>query len=152
MSYQIIDPWTTSDWSGVWNQMLIKRFAMGDTLGQAYELGIRACGPEPIVGQWWWDTTENVELFGDPSLRVFVPGTNYSSNNHWEKEETTPLAYDAAASINGHMPFGVTNYPKEKKPLTLWQQYLWLVLVVLIVIVIVVAITVYLLQKGKNKI
>jgi hypothetical protein len=151
MSYQIIDPWTTTDWAGVWNQMLIKRFAMGDTIGQAYELGMRACGPEFLVGQWWWDKWENVELFGDPSLRVFVPGTNYSSNNNWEKQETTPLFYNAQVSIDGHMPFGVTNYPKEKTSTTFWQQYLWLIvafLVALLVIVIVVALAVY---RSKTK-
>jgi hypothetical protein len=148
MSYQIIDPWTTTDWAGVWTQMLIKRFAMGDTIGQAYELGMRACGPEFLVGQWWWDKWENVELFGDPSLRVFVPGTHYSSNNHWEKEETTPLDYDAAASINGHMPFGVTSYPKEKAPLTFWQQNLWLI-GALLVIVIFVTLAVYRLKRKK---
>jgi hypothetical protein len=148
MVYQIIDPWTTTDWAGVWNQMLIKRFAMGDTVGQAYELGMRACGPEFLVGQSWWDKWENVELFGDPSLRVFVPGTEYSDNNHWEQKDTMPLRYDAEASVDGHMPFGVTSYPNAKEPMTFWQQYLWII-VILIVIAILVIATIALSRKKK---
>jgi len=148
MSYEIIDPWSTSDWSSLWNQMLIKLFAEGYTVGQAYELGMRACGPEPIVGQWWWDKLENVELFGDPSLRVFVPGTDYSNANHWEQADTAPLRYDAEASVDGHMPFGVTSYPNEKAPLTLWQQYMWLI-VALLAIVILVIVAVAMSRKKK---
>ena len=140
MSYQIIDPWTTTDWAGVWTQMLLKRFAMGDTVGQAYELGMRACGPEFLVGQWWWDKWENVELFGDPSLRVFVPGTDYSDANHWEQKDTMPLRYDAETSIAGHMPYGATNYPNEREPMTLLQQYIWLIALILVVILAITAI------------
>lgn len=150
MSYQIIDPWTTTDWAGVWNQMLIKRFAMGDTVGQAYELGMRACGPEFLVGQWWWDKWENVELFGDPSLRVYVPSTDYSSNNHWAKEDTTPLMYSADTVINGHMPFGVTSFPMEKKPVVLWQQYIWFIAGVIIVALLIVLI-ICIVYRRKRK-
>jgi len=121
---------------------------MGDTLGQAYELGMRACGPEFLTGQWWWDKWENVELFGDPSLRVFVPGTDYSDNNHWEKEDTMPLRYDAEASVDGHMPFGATSYPNEKKPVTFWQQYLWIIVALLVIAILVIA-AVALAKKKK---
>jgi len=148
MSYQIIDPWTTSDWAGILTQILMKRFAMGDTIGQAYEQAMKSIGPEPIVGQFWWDTTENVELFGDPSLRVYVPGTDYSDANHWTKEDTMPLRYDATVSVDGHMPFGVTSYPNEKAPLTLWQQYMWLI-VALLAIVILVIVAVAMSRKKK---
>ena len=136
MSYQIIDPWVTTDWAGVWNQMLIKRFAMGDTIGQAYELGMRACGPEFLVGQWWWDKWENVELFGDPNLRVFVPGTDYSDNNNWEREDTMPLRYDAELSVDGHMPFGATSYPNEREPMTLLLEYTWVIIALIVILVI----------------
>jgi len=148
MTYEIIDPWSTSDYSSVWMQSLIKRFAMGDTVGQAYELGLRACGPEFLVGQWWWDEWENVEYFGDPDLRVFVPGTDYSNANHWEQEDTMPLRYDAEASVDGHMPFGVTSYPNAKEPMTFWQQYIWLIALILIVILAMVAIA---LGRKKKK-
>ena len=150
MSYQIIDPWTTTDWGGVWTQMLVKRFAMGDTIGQAYELGMRACGPEFIVGQWWWDKWENVELFGDPNLRVFVPGTEYSDANYWEKEDTESLRYDAEFSIDGHMPFGVTSYPNETEPTTFWQQNFWLILII-IAIAILAVFAVFLGRKRNKK-
>jgi len=135
MSYQIIDPWTTTDWSGVWTQMLIKRFAMGDTIGQAYERGMRACGPEFLVGQWWWDKWENVELFGDPCLRVFVPNTQYSTKNTWSAAETMAYSYASDLSIDGHMPFGTTQHPNAASVNNLWQPYLWLALVILIIVV-----------------
>lgn len=148
MTYQIIDPWTTTDWAGVWSQMLIKRFAMGDTLGEAYERGMRACGPEFLVGQWWWDKWENVELFGDPDLRVFVPGTEYSDANYWEREDTRPLRYDEVFSADGHMPFGATDYPNEKTPPMLLYEYLWALVVIVITIVIIIS---YSLIKKQKK-
>ncbi|RLF51365.1 MAG: hypothetical protein DRN24_05110, partial [Thermoplasmata archaeon] len=77
-SYIIMDPWSTSDYCAVWLQSIIKNLALGDTIGQAYEKGIRACGPEYLTNQWWWDTLENVCFYGDPDLRVFVPGTEFS--------------------------------------------------------------------------
>lgn len=116
MVYQIIDPWTTTDWAAVWNQMLVKRFAMGDTIGEAYERGMRACGPEFLVGQWWWDIWENVELFGDPNLRPFVPGVEYSDANYWTNAEVRPLCYDEQFQVDGHMPFGVTSHPHRTSP------------------------------------
>jgi hypothetical protein len=151
MSYEIIDPWTTTDWGGVWNQMLIKLFAEGYTVGQAYERGMRSTGPEPIVGQWWWDKWENVELFGDPSLRVYVPGTDYSNANHWNQTDTIPLVYDAEVSINGHMPFGVTGHPNEKTSATSWSPYLWVIGVLLVVVIVVVVLAVTLSQKKKER-
>jgi len=147
-TYVIIDPWSTSDWAGTMTQILMKRFAMGDTIGQAHELGMRTIGPEPIVGQSWWDTLENVELFGDPSLRVFVPGTDYSNANNWEKADTMPLRYDAEASVDGHMPFGVTSYPNKKEPMTFLQKYL-LIIIVLIAIVILLIATVAMSRRKK---
>ncbi|MBE3138131.1 MAG: hypothetical protein IMZ43_12180, partial [Thermoplasmata archaeon] len=55
-------------------------------------------------------------------LRILFTGEKSKSNGtKREKEDTTPLGYDTEASINGHMPFGVTHYPKEKTPLTFWQ-------------------------------
>jgi len=123
---------TTTDWAGVWEQMMFKRFAMGDTIGEAYERGMRACGPEFLVGQWWWDKWENVELFGDPDLRVFVPGTDYSSENYWQKEDTTSLRYDAELAVDGHMPFGATSYPHAKEPAP--AVPLWIIVIVVIII------------------
>jgi hypothetical protein len=147
-TYVIIDPWSTSDWAGIMTQMLLKRFAMGDTIGQAHELGMRAIGPEPIVGQSWWDTLENIELFGDPNLRPFVPGKDYSSNNYWEQKDTLPLSYGADTSLDGHMPFGATSYPNERKPLTFWDQYLWLIVILLLSVILAIA-AVFITRKKK---
>ncbi len=139
-TYQIIDPWTTTDWASSWTQLLIKRFAMGDTLGEAYERGMRACGQELLVGQFWWDVWENVCLFGDPDLRVFVPSTEYSDENHWEKPK--PLSYDEELNLNGHTPFGATGYPHLKEPepvMTLWVVAIIVTFLVIIAVIVVVA-------------
>jgi len=147
-TYQIIDPWTTTDWAGIWNQMLIKRFAMGDTIGEAYEKGMRACGPQFLVNQWWWDTWENVELFGDPNLRVFVPSTEYSDANYWEKDDVKPIRYDKELSIDGHMPYGATYYPHEKEPESLIS--FWFMAIIIILAIVVVAITI-IFKKTKKR-
>ena len=150
--YQIIDPWTTTDWAGVWQQMLIKLFAMGYTVGEAYERGIRACGPEYPVGHYWWDVWENVCFYGDPNLRVFVPSTEYTSDsrggNHWTQKETEPLRYDEDLSINGHMPYGATEYPHEKEPEPIIS--FWFMAIIIILAIVVVAITI-IFKKTKKR-
>jgi hypothetical protein len=147
-TYQIIDPWTTTDWSASWTQMLIKLFALGYTLGEAYERGMRACAPEYTVeGGEWWDTYENVCLFGDPNLRVFVPNTeewDKEVKNHWERPKT--ISYDADLDIDGHMPFGADSYPNEKEPSTEVPS-----LYIIIVIAIIILMLVILLLKPKKK-
>ena len=148
MTWQILDPWTTTDWAGTWTQMLMKWFAMGDTVGEAYERGMRACGPEYSVGHFWWDIWENVCYYGDPDLRAFVPGTEYSDGNYWTQDETQPIRYDEELTINGHMPFGATSYPHEKEPLTFLQQYLVLMIAIALIVILVI-VAVYL--PGKKK-
>ncbi len=139
-SYQIIDPWTTTDWAASWTQLIIKRFALGDTLGEAYEKGMRACGPQLLVGQWWWDIWENVCLFADPNLRVFVPGTEFSDENHWEKPDI--LSYDETINLNGHMPFGATKYPHKKELLERTPYALIIGIIVIILLIIVIGLSV----------
>jgi hypothetical protein len=145
-SYQIIDPWTTTDWSASWTQLIIKRYALGDTLGEAYEKGMRACGPQLLVGQWWWDIWENVCLFGDPNLRVYVPDTEFSDNNNWERPNL--LSFDESINLNGHMPFGATNYPNKKEIVTKIPFILILGIIVIILLIIVIVIS--LLPKKRN--
>lgn len=140
MVYQVIDPWTTTDWNGIWNQMIIKHLAMGETIGQAYEKGMRACGPELLVGQFWWDIWENVCYFGDPDLRPYVPSTQYSDANHWTKDETEPLRYDEELNLDGHMPYGATEHPHEKTPKTFLNQYLWLIGIIVLIAILLIAI------------
>jgi len=147
--YTIMDPWSTSDYCAVWLQSIIKNLALGDTIGQAYEKGIGACGSELLTNSWWWDVWENVCFYGDPNLRVFVPGTEYSDDNYWEQEDTTPLRYDAELAVDGHMPFGATNYPHAKEPVSFWHQYmLWIIVAIILIAMVVVA--VISLQKKKK--
>ena len=140
--YQIIDPWTTTDWSAVWEQMLIKRFAMGDSVGQAYEKGMRAVGPEYTVGQFWWDRYQNVELFGDPDLRVLVPGTQYSDKNNWDINDVRPLNYEKDLSLKGHTPFGATGHPNAKIQKTFIDKYMWLIGIIVLIIILLFAIAI----------
>ncbi len=135
-TYQIIDPWTTTDWAASWTQLIIKRFALGDTLGEAYEKGMRACGPQLLVGQWWWDIWENVCLFGDPNLRVYVPSTEFSDENNWEKPNL--LSYEETLNLNGHMPFGATSYPHIKEPKT--KTPLIFIIGIIVIILLIIAI------------
>lgn len=148
MTYQIIDPWVTSDYSSVWQQLLIKRLALGDSIGEAYERGMRAVGPGYLTGQWWWDKWENVVLFGDPDLHVFVPGTNYSDANNWEKKDTIPLGsvQDPFISFGGHAPFGATEYPHERSPF----PYHFIQLVISIVIIGIFLTLLFILVRKKK--
>jgi len=109
---------------------------MGDTIGEAYEKGMRACGPEYLVNHWWWDTWENVVFFGDPDLRPFVPGTTYSDANHWDRPSYLPYSQDFNAE--GHMPFGATSHPHKITP-SPWAHYIWLLVVIAAIVVIVIA-------------
>ncbi|MCK5031283.1 MAG: hypothetical protein KAR64_07440, partial [Thermoplasmatales archaeon] len=138
-TYTIMDPWGTSDYCAVWLQSIIKNLALGDTIGQAYEKGVRAVGPEYLVDQWWWDMWENVCFYGDPDLRVFVPGTEYSDANHWTQDETQPLMYDEELNLNGHMPYSATSYPHAKQPKTFLDHYLWLIIILIVIAIIVLA-------------
>jgi len=154
-TYQIIDPWTTTDWAGIWQQMLIKLFAQGYTVGEAYARGLQACGPLYSCGQSWWDLWENVVYAGDPDLRVFVPSTEYVDTqngfeeNHWTQDETKALMYDEELNLDGHMPFGSTGYPHEKQPQSFLEKYFWHIVIIVIVILIILALA-GLSRRQKN--
>jgi hypothetical protein len=139
--FQVQDPWPTSWYGAVWRQSIPRDLVLGDTIGEAYTKGISHAGILYISDppQWWWDTAENVLFYGDPDLRVFVPGTQFSSKNYWEKSDTKALRYDSDVSIGGHMPFGVTGYPHEREPLTFWQQYLWVIIALVVIVLLVIA-------------
>jgi hypothetical protein len=148
--FQVQDPWPTSWYGTVWGQSIPRDIILGNTVGEAYTKGISHVGILYLSDppQWWWDSAENVVYFGDPDLRMFVPSTEYSDANHWEQKDTRPLRYDAEASVDGHMPFGATSYPNEKKPVTFWQQYFWLIVALLAILVLVI-VAVYLSRKKK---
>jgi len=86
--------------------------------------------------------------FGDPDLRVLVPGKDYSSNNYWKKDDTKPLRYIKELSLDVHMPFGVTGYPHEKIPLMLWQQYLRIIIFT-ILIATIIGVAIFLLRRKR---
>ena len=143
-TYQILDPWSTSWYSGIWLHNIPRALALGKTIGQAYQEGVAEVGIQYLVEQWWWDLNENVCFYGDPDLRVWTPSTEYDAegSNYWEKQDTMPISYDAALQVNGHMPFGATEYPHEKQPMVLPPEYLGLILVVIVLIIILVAVVV----------
>lgn len=149
-AFQVIDPWPTSWYGTWWLQTIPRDIILGDTIGEAYMKGIQHVGVQYVTEppEFWWDISNNVCLFGDPDLRPFVPDTKYSDKNHWEKKDIKPFLYDKEFSIDGHMPFGATSYPNEKKPLTFWQQYLWLI-VILSLIIILLIIAVFISRRKK---
>jgi hypothetical protein len=154
--FQVEDPWPTSWYSTVWGQSIPRDIILGDTVGDAYTKGMSHVGILYLQGgvdggpQWWWDLAENVVYFGDPDLRMFVPSTEYSDANLWQKKDTRPLTYDKEVSIDGHMPFGVASYPNEKKPITFWEQYLWLIVILVLIVILLIA-AVSLTRKIKIK-
>ena len=145
--FQVIDPWPTSWYCGVWMQSIPRDIVLGDTIGEAYLKGIEHVGILYISDppQWWWDDGENVCFFGDPDLRVFVPDTKFSDDNYWTEEETASLDYDSTLSIDGHMPFGATNYPHEKSP----EESQYLFLVFLMALIVILAVLLFLLKRKK---
>jgi len=151
---QIIDPWSTSWYSAMWAQSIPRDIILGDTMGEAYNkgishVGILYIGDNDGPQQWWWDEYENVCYFGDPNLRMFVPGKTYSDTNYWEKEDTMPLRYDVDLSIDGHMPFGAAEYPHEKEPEIMLP--LWVIATILIVSIVIVSLVIVTLKKTKKK-
>ena len=133
--FQIMDPWPTSWYSDVWQNMVPRGIAMGDTIGEIYAEGIGKVGIQYIGDDgphWWWDLAENVCLYGDPDLRIWTPGTEFSDENHWEGDEISSLSFseDDGFYVSGHMPFGVDDYPNQKHPTSLITQIGWIVLIV----------------------
>jgi len=151
---QEIDPWPTSYWGGVVFQEIPRDFALGKTIGESYadgraKIGIKYLFEDYEEVEWWWDSAENVVLFADPDLRIWVPSTEWDTEarNHWESKDIEPLRYDEELSINGHMPYGAADYPHEKEP-TSWLQYIiWIVVIIVLIVVLVVAV----LKKKKKK-
>jgi hypothetical protein len=145
---QIQDPWPTSWYSAVWMQSIPRDIALGYTVGEAYTRGINQVAASYISDSpsWWWDNLENVVYFGDPDLRLYVPGTDYSDKNQWEKPDS--LKYDKDLSINGHTPFGATEYPHKKTQDSIPFEYLLLILGIIVYLLIMTAI--FLKRKKEN--
>ena len=150
--FQVQDPWPTSWYGAIWRQSIPRDIILGKTVGQTYSQGISHVGSLYLGGgkdggpQWWWDDAENVVYFGDPNIRMYVPDTKYSSENHWEKKDTTPIAYDTELSIDGHTPFGAMSHPNEKQPVTFLDEY-YLVILALIAVLILLIIMFAIIKK-----
>lgn len=141
-AFQIIDPWVTSWYSAVWGQSIPRDLALGDTIGEAYAKGIHHVGIEYLTGQWWWDVKENVCLFGDPDLRVWMPHSEYTDKNTWN--EPASLVYAKGLSIDGHTPFGAVSYPHEIKP------FPWLMIGGIILVIIAGGVAAFLVVRRKR--
>ncbi|MCK5615572.1 hypothetical protein KAR91_77625, partial [Candidatus Pacearchaeota archaeon] len=137
---QVQDPWPTSWYSDVWLQSIPRDIALGYTVGEAYARGISQVAAlyASDSPSWWWDEFENVVYFGDPDLRLYVPGTEFSDTNHWEKPD--PLRYEKDLSIDGHTPFGAKEYPHKKIQEPIPIEYLLLILGIIIYLLIMTAI------------
>lgn len=155
---QELDPWATSYWGGYVFQQTPKDFALGETIGESFakgrcEIGIKYLFEEDEKRDWWWDSYENVVLFADPDLRIWVPSTEWDpeAKNHWEREDVEPMRYQEDFNIAGHTPFGATSYPHAKEPLTFWQQYLLIIIVIVIVIATLVIAAAYSSRRKRKK-
>ncbi len=150
--FQVQDPWPTSWYGTVWKQSIPRDIILGNTVGEAYTKGISHVGILYLGGakdggpQWWWDIMENVVYFGDPDLRVYVPNTEYSSANYWTKDEIKPLKYDSDIEIDGHMPFGATEYPNKREP-----QSILMTLITVILLIVILVILIAVIKKKRKK-
>ena len=148
--FQIIDPWPTS-WYMYWSETIPKDIALGYTIGEAYRRGISHVGILYATDPpgWWWDSEQNLCFFGDPDLRIYVPESDYSDANTWEKEDTDPLLHTKEYSFNGHMPYGATEYPNAKEQKTLFEEYLFVIIIVIIILLLIVGLALTGRKKRK---
>ena len=153
--FQVQNPWSTSLYGAVWQQSIPKDIILGHTAGEAYSKGMSHVGNLYLGGaggnddepQWWWDTAENVVYFGDPNLRVYVPDTEFSNENNWEKPKS--LEKDEDTAFNGHTPFGATSYPHARQPETFWEKYFLIILLVAIIVILLIGMFVVYKRRGK---
>jgi len=145
---QEMDPWPTSYWSSYSFQQIPKDFALGKSVGESYVEGITEIGPQYIFEEgerrvWWWDTSENVVLFTDPDLHVWIPSTEYDpqERNHWDKEDIKSIRYDSELDIEGHMPFGATGYPNKREPESILITLIAVILLLAILVILIAVIT-----------
>ena len=143
------DPWSTSYWGSSHFMGVPRGLALGKTVGETYDEGMEKVGITYIAEEgeqidWWWDTKQNIIFFGDPDLRVWVPGTTYSDDNYWEKP--TFISYDNTLSLQGHMPFGSLTQPQEKSSiLDIPLQF------IIIIAIIALGITTIIILDIKSK-
>ena len=155
--FQIQDPWPTSWYSSVWLNTIPRDIILGYTAGEAYTRGIAHVGILYLGGagvngnepQWWWDDAENVIFFGDPDIRIFVPSTEYSDLNNWEKPNA--LTFEDDLSVDGHIPFGANSYPHAKSPISFLDKYLLFIVLFAVIVIIAVALGIKKIKKNKKR-
>ncbi len=135
--FQIIDPWMTSWYCGFAIETFVRDIALGDSVGQAYEKGIKHVGIQYLTNHWWWDIFENVVYYGDPDLRVYSP--QYS----WEEPDPLPKG----STIDGHAPFGAKSHPHAIKSTLIWE-----ILIIAGIIVAIAAGIVYFRRKKRTNV
>jgi hypothetical protein len=152
-----MDPWPTSYWGSYTFQQIPKDFALGKTVGESYAYGITEIGPKYIFEEdeeqiWWWDDAENVVLFADPDLRIWIPNTDYDDQkrNHWERDDFQALRFDLETNIEGHMPFKVSSYPHQKT-INFLLQYLLIIIIVAIFAILLISFYIRKTNKRKSK-
>jgi hypothetical protein len=150
--FQIMDPWATSWYSDVWQNSVPRGIAAGETIGEIYMEGIKKVGIQYVRDgspQWWWDLAENVCLYGDPNMRVWVPSTEFSTNNHWTEQDIQAVSYseERGLEINGHNPFGTVDHPHQKQPSAFLNQNM--ILIITFVIIIILIMVAILFRKRK---
>jgi len=73
-SFQIIDPWLTSWYCELAQEVFYRDVGYGEmTVGEAYQDAISLVGSEYVTQDFWWDHWENVVFFGEPDMRVYTP-------------------------------------------------------------------------------
>jgi hypothetical protein len=140
--FQIQNPWSNSIYGGVWLQSIPRDIIKGHTIGEAHSMGISHVGNLFLGGaggkenqpQWCWDSTQNPICYGDPTLRVYVPEVEYSSNNNWIKP--VPLDKGDTISVNGHQPFGSTIHPHSRNPKSLFEEILPFIIIIGVVLLL----------------
>jgi hypothetical protein len=157
--FQIQNPWSTSLYGAVWQQSIPRDIVLGCTIGEAYTQGLSHVGnlylgesnDDENSPQLWWDNSQNIVCYGDPNLKLFVPNTEYSDSNYWTENDVVSLTYNKNYNVNGHTPFGATEYPHAKSPKSFFEKYLSIMLLIIIVILIIISFIVYFLRKRRGK-
>ena len=150
---QELDPWPTSYWGGYAFEQTPKDYALGETVGESYakgrtEIGVKFLFEDGEPRRWWWDTAENVVLFADPDLRIWVPSTEYDfqARNHWEHNDVKTLEYKEDVNFDGHHPFGVKNYPHKMPE----ENYQYLLVVLTATVVTLIAAVIWMKKRKKQ--
>ena len=81
---------------------------------------------------------------------MWVPSTEYSSNNNWDVEDVQSLRYDPEVgfAVDGHSPFGTESHPHKKAPTSPLVQYL---LPIIAIVLILAFLVIMVLRKKKEK-